>query len=298
MNDPTRQLLVLIRKIRLDVRQAIRELHTSDAGYEEYSPDDDADAAEKEGDILSAIKAIQDADSLGEAKKYALDHRRYRLEWKAYRAARLTLIFLVAYTGLTLVVAYQSIRSADATKKSADTAATQLELTQRPWVYVKDAEVASPLVIDKDGAHVTLNITLHNSGPSPAVGVSLVPRLYVFPAQESTIPPVERLCDAHNYFGPGITHGLMIFPNSDSPLQSMTVTLGNNEIMNGAHHGVIMYSPFICVLYRPTFRDTGPGYSSAIQYSFWPAIFVGKTAVIPQSALYMQRTGFFGESAH
>jgi type II secretory pathway component PulL len=133
------------------MRQAISELNAIDPGYEKYSADNDADANEKERDTLSSIKAIQDANNAGEAKKYALDHRRYRLEWKAYRAARLTLLFLIVYTGLTLIVAYQSIRSADATKKSADTAASQLELTQRPWVYVKDAEVASPLVFDKDG---------------------------------------------------------------------------------------------------------------------------------------------------
>lgn len=58
--------------------------------------------------------------------------------------------------------------AAQAAKKSADTAASQLELTERPWM---DASliITGPLTIDQDGAHLSAQITLENVGHSPAV---------------------------------------------------------------------------------------------------------------------------------
>jgi hypothetical protein len=200
--------------------------------------------------------------------------------------------------GIFAVNAWQSWetrKSANAAQKAADTAATALELTQRPWVFVKDAKVISPLTFDKEGAHVTFEITLRNSGLSPAINIQIVPKLYPLPSKEETAHPVERLCNGKSYHG-GSIGGMMLFPSTESPAQKMNVGLNSQEIAKAEHSGMIVITPFICVLYNPTFKDVG--YSSGVQYLMWPTIWPDKTKSIPISALPLDRNGFFGESAH
>jgi hypothetical protein len=62
-----------------------------------------------------------------DAKQYSLDGARFRLEKKAYRTAHRTMVFLIIYTGLTLVVAVAAIVSAVAAKQSANSFERQLE---------------------------------------------------------------------------------------------------------------------------------------------------------------------------
>lgn len=203
---------------------------------------------------------------------------------------------ICVYAAYTIKIYCANQKSADAAKSAADTAASQLELTQRPWVFVKDAKVASPLTFDKDGAHVTFEITIHNSGLTPAVNALILPKLYPLPLIESARPPVERLCDATSYASS--TTGLLIFPNTDSPPQTLTFGISKKEVGDNTHSGVLVITPFICVLYRPTFRKGGPGYSSGLQYSLWPTIWPDKTTSIPVNRLPLVRNGFFGEAAH
>jgi hypothetical protein len=125
MNDLTRRLSVFIRKVRLDFHTAIAELHsiwkTSDPAYEEYEADTESDGPEIEN-LAATIKGFYEASAANDAKKYALDHRRYRLEWKGYVVAKGTALFLLAYTVITFVIAVYSIKAARATKESADAA--------------------------------------------------------------------------------------------------------------------------------------------------------------------------------
>lgn len=190
-------------------------------------------------------------------------------------------------------------KAADAAKSAANTAASQLELTERPWVSIKDAHVVSPLVFNSSGAHVTFEFVLRNSGPSPAIDVSLSPRLYLLPSHEDVAPAVERLCNNKIPQGQSL-HGLTLFPGIDTP-QRMEVMLDKEEMANSAkqHGGVIVITPIVCIAYRPTFKAEAQ-YYSGIQYPLWPTIWPEKMqpgSSIPINKLPLQRNGFFGEIA-
>jgi hypothetical protein len=189
--------------------------------------------------------------------------------------------------------------SAEAAKSAADTAARQLELTERPWVFVKSARVVSPLVFSGGGASVVFEIVLKNVGPSPATDVLLSPRLYLMPLKEDAIRPVERLCN--NKIPSGVSlPGLTLFPGADSPPQRMSVGLTEEDIKKSTSWGIISITPIICVAYRPTFNPDAR-YYSGIQYPLWPTIWpknMRPGSSIPINKLPMNRNGFFGEVAH
>jgi hypothetical protein len=266
-------------------------LHMDDSGNRGHT---NRRASDNEEPLTVTIEPSRQKYSY-EAKQYRLDRARYRLEKKAYCTAHWTMVFLIIYTGLTLIVAVMSIISGFAAKKSADTATNQLELTLRPWVFVKDAKVVSPLTFDKEWAHVTFEITLHNSGLTPAVNAVISPKLYPLPLIETAKRPIERLCDATSYANSST--GLLLFPNTDSPPQTLTFGMSKGEIADNTHDGVLVITPLICVLYRPTFRKDGAGYSSGIQYALWPTIWPDKTTSLPANQLPLVRNGFFGEDA-
>ena len=215
-------------------------------------------------------------------------------------AELLGLVFLIVYTVFTGLMYRANRQAAKAAESAANTAARQLELTERPWVSIEDARVTSPLTFGPDGAHVGIEIVLRNSGASPAVEVSITPKLYLLPRQEGTPRPVDRLCN--NNIPPGISlPGLTLFPNTDSPAERYDVTLSKEEMITSAHGGpIVVITPVICVAYRPTFNPEAR-YYSGIQYLLWPTIFLDKMtrgSSIPIDKLPLSRNGFFGESAH
>jgi len=168
MDDITRQFFVLIRKIKLDIHTALKELQlvqpTSDPSYEQYSPDPNSEKPEQPDELLVAIKAIQAAEGTADAKNYALDHRRYRLEWKGFRMARWGAVVLAIYTALTAVIAIYSIRSVNAAHEA-------LTRSNRPWLG-KDGDVA--LQVSNTGEDFiggSISFTVRNFGPSPALHV-------------------------------------------------------------------------------------------------------------------------------
>ena len=55
-----------------------------------------------------------------------------------------------------------------ATRSAAETAARELELSERPWLSARFI-ITGPLVIDREGAHLPMQVVLNNFGRSPAV---------------------------------------------------------------------------------------------------------------------------------
>jgi hypothetical protein len=103
-----------------------------------------------------------------ETTKHWLDYVTFGLEL-------LGLIVLCVYAGYTIKISLANEKAANAAKdaaiaakQSADTAAHQLELAERPWV---DAQVGigGPLVFNVNGANITLKFDLLNSGHSPGL---------------------------------------------------------------------------------------------------------------------------------
>jgi hypothetical protein len=204
----------------------------------------------------------------------------------------------------TKIIAEQARVQANAAMSAAVTASRQLELTERPWLFVKDARVATPLKFDANGAQVEFEIVLRNSGHSPAVEIFLYPQLYLLHGEEGAVPPVEQLCV--NKVPRGESRpGLTVFPETDSPPQRITVELSRKEMADASKHPpgvptIAGITPIICVWYRPTFNPDAR-YYSGVQYLLWPAIWPDKMlpgSSIPANSLSLTRNEFFGEVAH
>ncbi len=108
---------------------------------------------------------------------------KYHLTIQAVTAGATVLAFLAAaiYAGIAArqlkqmkIATEKAGIGAEAAKSAADTAATQLELAERPWIS-SDIAIASPFVFDKDGGHVTFQFALKNSGHSPNCGSNCLP---------------------------------------------------------------------------------------------------------------------------
>jgi hypothetical protein len=182
MDDITRQVLVLTRKIQADIRQALSELRSiqqmTDSGYEEYSTDDHTETAQKDAELFATIKALHETQRASEAKKYSLDHRRYRLEWKSYNLARWTAAFLLLYTTITAIIAIYSLRSANAARDAANTADKTMKLSFRPRITllginpsIMQNEVKGKLQTTLDHGRLYVGIELFNTGPLAARNV-------------------------------------------------------------------------------------------------------------------------------
>ena len=227
--------------------------------------------------------------------------------WIDYATVILELVglsILCVYAGYTIKIYYANKEAADAATLATNTAVRQLELTERPWVFVKDARVVSPLTFGANGAQVEFEIVLRNSGHSPAVEVFLYPQLYLLHGEEGTIPPVERMCV--NKVPKGESRpGLTVFPETDSAPQKITVGLSRKEMADASQHPpgvstIAGITPIICVWYRPTFNPDAR-YYSGIQYLLWPTIWPDKMppgSSVPITSLSLDRNPFFGEVAH
>jgi hypothetical protein len=219
MDNPARQLAVALRKIRFDAHRALKELHVSDPSYEQYSPDEHSDSASPESSIVAAIKTIQEADGTSEAKKYALDHRRYRLEWRGYSVARWTAVFLIIYTAVTAVIAIYSVRSSDSAKRSADIAHDAMIATSRPWVkYHVEPETDFRFIGDQ--GVINFKFILENVGHSVATSVTVTAKMFTSKGANIFNEPSQKqkiLCD-EIVSKPFAKSGLTLFPTDPIPV--------------------------------------------------------------------------------
>jgi len=110
-----------------------------------------------------------------DAKQYRLDRARFRLEKKAYCATHWTMIFLIIYTGLTLIVAVASVISAISTTTSANAAEKSMKIAYRARVSINGL---GPSVYEQNGkkfffedGRVRMNSEVPNVGPFPATNV-------------------------------------------------------------------------------------------------------------------------------
>ena len=208
MDNPTRRFYALIRKIQRDIHHAIDELRliaeSCDPDHEEYSRDSNSDKPEENGEVFSTIKSLRIDQDSAEAKKYALDHRRYRLEWKGFRLGKWGTFVLAIYTALTALIAYQSTRSADA----AHDAVTR---SNRPWVGIDSVRITAPISFIPAGTEPdityfvqgSMEMTVKNYGTSPALSVGTYVEAYdpamFFPAQGSKANPGDPLAPLRKF---------------------------------------------------------------------------------------------------
>lgn len=184
----------------------------------------------------------------------------------------LSLFFLIVYAGLTGIQARQSIRSADAAKDAAtaatnasQTAATQLELAERPWV---DASVMldGPFDFNVNGANIHLKVMLRNTGNSPAESTNISYLGLIGKQGVDAAAYRDQVCKDAAKLTTSMPLGITLFPKVDFEQQE-SIGIGAEAIERGkdstefptAHlpNDIFDYpTVVICVAYRPTFNRT------------------------------------------
>lgn len=119
------------------------------------------DAANGTEPLIVTIEPQSRKSDSYEAKAYRLERAKYRLEKKAHRVGYWTMLFLLIYTGLTLIVAISSIIATVYSKRSADSEVA----ANRAWI-VPDFPPQHKRVIEE------ANLEWHNAGKTPAIAVS------------------------------------------------------------------------------------------------------------------------------
>jgi len=150
-------------------------------------------------------------------------------------------------------------RAAIAAKSAADTAASQLELVERPWV---DATITldGPLTFNVNGANIPLHFAIRNTGNSPAQSLVIHPVAVV----DGMNAPNYRseACRSATLISNSMPQfGITLFPKVDFQ-QGEIVTLGKEEFEKfwktpfGSHFSgqIIMPAVVICMAYQPTFK--------------------------------------------
>jgi hypothetical protein len=190
-------------------------------------------------------------------------------------------LFLVLATIALFVSGERNVevarKSANAARKSADTAERTLIATQRPWV---DAtfDIASDLIFDGEGAHITFNYILANYGNTPAINVDVHPRLIVHDFGEAngeppnitivrpaTDPAAEllKLCKEQVGASEAMAKsewltGDTIFP-TNTIRNAVKLSIPKQQIdaaVTRSGHGLILPYLIVCVVYRFPFDST------------------------------------------
>ncbi len=153
----------------------------------------------------------------------ALREQVHQLE-EAVKAEEASSVARARETGLAIEIA----------KRSADAAI----MAQRPWV-MPIVEIAGPLTISKtEGVRLEIVISLHNSGNTPAVDVSVIPRIAAIPVRNGLdfrVAVVEALAIAENWRNAGVRRGTTIFPKiTTPPVRKNVVTCPIEELKQAA----------------------------------------------------------------
>jgi len=175
-------------------------------------------------------------------------------------------------------------KQARAALQSAQTIQDEMELSERPWVSVSNAAIASPVTIDitgKIGTRVRLHIV--NLGKTPAVS------LYFKPLQVTNsigYPILKQLCSVanrgDNNYGPA---GMNLFPGEAVPDEqnrfygSGQATRYMSETMLPSRTIIPLKYPTYdtsmtvvgCIVYRPSFT-TKKRYYTGFIYNLWTGL--------------------------
>ena len=175
------------------------------------------------------------------------------LQWLKLALEVGTFLVVAAYTALVAFQFVQAKESTDAAKRSADIAAKQLEMSERPWVDA-DITLNGPLYYNINGGNLQLKYTLRNTGHSPAFNAVIIPQVVFAYGGPDPVLKRNELCNlaAHDY-GSGIT----VFPNTTF-VQAVNVGIAKEDIAKATKttQGYVMAPTLVtCIAYRPTFDD-------------------------------------------
>ncbi len=222
--------------------------------------------------ILSEGKASSPEKSKDDSETAFLRATR-RIEWLQF-----TVNVILAVIGVGALVIYggqlnemrratdASIVAANAAADQARTSASQLELTERPWVTI-ETTLASGMMQDAHGAVMILKVTYRNTGNTPAAGIVLAPVLYAEQSFDEDFPSKRtEVCQAAMKASGA---GEFLFPNT-AITDTRIVRIQRNEVDAGLRlyrENFFSAVLVVCAGYRQTFQKTARYYTGII-YSF------------------------------
>jgi hypothetical protein len=128
--------------------------------------------------------------------------------------------------------------AANAARRATDITASELELSQRPWISVSFSAV-SPLVIDAQGLRVSMQTTIDNVGHSPAVKGAESTKLYTsFLLRPDPWKMRDESCREAEMMSNGVLANTKVgltqtwFPGNQPPRIAM-YSISRAEIMKG-----------------------------------------------------------------
>ncbi len=181
----------------------------------------------------------------------------------------LALFGLGVYAYLTYLMYCETKKAANAAKRSADTAASQLELAERPWVKA-EISINGPFDFNVNGANIHLKFRLLNTGHSPALTtvIEALPVDSYFTGIADPAQYRDQVCrHANDVIQRYPDHGVALFPNSPFE-QGGTWTFA--EISKNHGNGskipgfIVWPSVVVCIGYRPPFNQTSIYHTSYI----------------------------------
>jgi hypothetical protein len=174
-------------------------------------------------------------------------------------------LLLFVYTLYTIKMYCANQKSANAAHSAADTAARQLELTERPWV---DANITldGPFDFNQNGANIHLKLLLRNTGPSPAESTSISYLGLIGNKTANAENYRDQVCKDATRFTTSMPFGITLFPNVSFD-QRESVGIENDAIKSGKDSiefpnthlpdDIFDYpTVIVCIAYRPTFNKT------------------------------------------
>jgi hypothetical protein len=134
---------------------------------------------------------------------------------------------LVLLTAISVLVSALSVRAAN---RSADIADATLKSTQRPWVALR-VEGLGPLTVTAKDIAIRLQVSIRNTGPTPATNAMAHPVIFVSERQPMDSGEIiARRCA--NFFSPGGKKGGLghvLFPG-DRVSEDTTVSTPRAEL--------------------------------------------------------------------
>jgi len=174
----------------------------------------------------------------------------------------LGIILLGVYTAYTIKMYCANKEAADAAKNAAETAARQLDMSERPWIN-PDIGIADNVDVEQTGITVKIGVRLKNTGHSPATALRFQAETIAVPVgptgDAETIKERDRVCGvAQKEISEGNdSKGETIFPDSEGITRYVTMVLAKDE-MDASIEKWKSVTPMIvtCVAYLPTFERT------------------------------------------
>jgi hypothetical protein len=193
MDYVTRQFIHLVKKFRKESRKALIKFH--DAIEKNTKATEKSAEAQKEQAQSNALVA----SAINAPRSYIHEYRAHEqsrnpMQWIKLGVSIATLVVVSAYTALTAYELIQLKISAGAAQSAADTAAKQLEMTDRPWVAI-DVAITSPLTYNDQGAQMSFSFIPKNIGHSPAQNVLIIPELIPVFMGDDVHEIQKKICD-------------------------------------------------------------------------------------------------------